>query len=249
MKIIEKINNIINHPNPHIKILNGIKIRINRVRGFFWCSRISVSTEEALREVRVSNKDIFYKKFKGEINKAEKKLLECPVRMGGAGNLDLIYGLSEYLQAEKVIETGVAYGWSSLAFLLSLKNRNESILVSTDLPYSKETEPYIGFLIPDNLKEKWMLIKKPDKESIPEALKILSKIDICHYDSDKTYTGRMFAYPILWKALRPGGILISDDIGDNLAFKNFSKEIGIEPIVVSKRKGYAGILVKHENNE
>ncbi len=164
--------------------------------------------------------------------------------MGGGGNLELIYQLTEHLRAIRVIETGVAYGWSSLVFLLSLKNRQNSLLISTDLPYSKKTEPYVGLLVPDNLKDNWKLIKGPAKESLPKALKVVPQIDICHYDSDKTYKGRMFAYPLLWDALRSGGILISDDIGDNLAFNRFAKYVDVKPIIVKKNKGHVGLLLK-----
>ena len=54
----------------------------------------------------------------------------------------------------RVIETGVAYGWSSLALLLSLKNRN-GLLVSTDLPYAGlDNDPYVGCVVPDELARK-----------------------------------------------------------------------------------------------
>ena len=46
-------------------------------------------------------------------------------------------------------------------------------------------------------------------------------LDLCHYDSDKSYYGRRWAYPKLWEALKTGGIFISDDIQDNWAFKEF----------------------------
>ena len=67
---------------------------------------------------------------------------------------------------------------------------------------------------------------------------------MCHYDSDKSYDGRMWAYPILWRALRPGGIFISDDISDNLAFRDFAAQISATPTVVKFDNKYVGILLK-----
>ena len=32
------------------------------------------------------------------------------------------------------------------------------------------------------------------------------KFDFCHYDSDKSYQGRMFAYNKIWKNLKKKGI-------------------------------------------
>ena len=85
-----------------------------------------------------------------------------------------------------------------------------------------------------------------------EPIRTLKEIDLCHYDSDKTYKGRCWAYPILWKALRPGGYFISDDIEDNFAFREFVDKLGLEPIIVSSPEyrnddyyvKYAGVIKK-----
>jgi hypothetical protein len=67
---------------------------------------------------------------------------------------------------------------------------------------------------------------------------------LCHYDSDKSYAGRKWTYPQLWAALRPGGIFISDDIGDNMGFRDFAQSINIDPIVVQSNERFVGILLK-----
>lgn len=54
----------------------------------------------------------------------------------------------------------------------------------------------------------------------------------------------MWAYPLLWDALRSGGIFISDDIGDNLGFADFTRSVAGEPIIVLSSERYAGVLVK-----
>lgn len=78
----------------------------------------------------------------------------------------------------------------------------------------------------------------------------MSEIDLCHYDSDKSYEGRAWAYPLLWKHLRSGGLMISDDIGDNTAFRDFAAECEVEPVVIlaagsgGAGSRYVGILVK-----
>lgn len=45
-------------------------------------------------------------------------------------------------------------------------------------------------------------------------------------------------------ALRPGGLLISDDIGDNQAWRTFCAQIGRETIVVRTGSKHLGIVVK-----
>ena len=167
------------------------------------------------------------------------------MKMGGPGNMDLLYNCAEHISAKAVLETGVAYGWSSLATLLSLKNRGSTLLASVDMPYvGLDNESHVGCVIPSALKSNWWLIRRPDRQGIPIALRQLHMLDMCHYDSDKSYDGRMWAYPILWNALRTGGIFISDDIGDNLAFRDFADAICVEPTVIKFDDKYVGVLLK-----
>ena len=70
------------------------------------------------------------------------------------------------------------------------------------------------------------------------------KIDLCHYDSDKSWWGRNFAYPILWKALNPNGLFISDDIQDNLYFSNFVEKNFLKFAVVEFEGKYIGLIRK-----
>lgn len=75
--------------------------------------------------------------------------------MEWAGALDLIYYLAEFTKAQNVFRTGVAYGWSSLAALLSLQHRNGT-LYSSDMPYlGKDNDQFVGCVVSENLKTNW----------------------------------------------------------------------------------------------
>jgi len=157
-------------------------------------------------------------------------------------NAVLLYNLAEYLGATRVIETGVSMGESTLGSLTSLKNRNGK-LISTDIPLPEEwVEP--GALVPQELKQYWKLIQMPDRIALPKALQEMHEIDLCHYDSDKSYKGRMFAYPLLWNALRKDGSFVSDDIVDNYGFKDFCESSGLEPLITKRGDVYVGLIVK-----
>ncbi len=69
-------------------------------------------------------------------------------------------------------------------------------------------------------------------------------IDLCHYDSDKSYYGRSYAYPLLWNSLKEGGIFISDDIQDNFAFKDFVESMDLVYAVTEYKGKYIGITRK-----
>ncbi len=209
-----------------------------------WCAACAVDTEEALRQLTGRAQLTPLRTLHAEaFATAETAAATCPVAMGGAAGLDLLYWLAEAIEARRVIETGVAYGWSSLALLLSLCQRDGSRLISTDMPYTnRDNDSYVGCVVPESLRANWQIIRCADRDGLPTALKRLPSIDLCHYDSDKSYTGRRWAYPRLWKALRPGGVFLSDDVGDNLALHDFCQEIGVEPLIVGIDGKYIAVI-------
>ncbi|SFI24473.1 class I SAM-dependent methyltransferase [Halpernia frigidisoli] len=210
-----------------------------------WCAKNAISQEKTIAEIlgfkNYTKIEELYPEILAEAKSNEKN---CPVKMGGAGALDLIFYINEYLKAENAVETGVAYGWSSLAALLSIEKRNGT-LYSSDMPYlGKENDQYVGCVVPENLTFNWQLFRFADRESLPKIFKIQDSIDFVHYDSDKSYDGRMWAYPLLFKHLRKGGVLMSDDIGDNAAFMDFCLQNNYESIVVEFDEKYAGFIFK-----
>jgi predicted O-methyltransferase YrrM len=149
------------------------------------------------------------------------------------------------LRACQIVETGVAYGWSSLALLLAIRDTPGANLLSVDLPYlTMRNDDWVGLAVPSDLTAQWRLFRMADREGLPKAIKLARTIDLAHYDSDKSREGRLFAYDLIWRALRSGGVLVSDDIGDNLAFKKFSQRAERVPIVLKQGRKYQGILVK-----
>ncbi|MEX1026552.1 MAG: class I SAM-dependent methyltransferase [Candidatus Paceibacterota bacterium] len=249
-KISEKLSIVMNHPTPFKKvwwgIQNRVKTKINRILGRLWCFRTSISIDEAVKKITGHTiEEPFDETFAEYINAAKRRSGNVH-RKSGSVNKDILYTLSEHIQATRVIETGVAFGSSSLVFLASLHKRPGSLLLSTDIPLSGERSEAFGKAVPEELHDYWQVLVEDegDKVALPKALQILPEIDLCHYDSDKTPEGRWFAYPLLWEALRPGGIFISDDVNDNLAFAQFAKSVNREPIVAPRGAQYVGILLK-----
>jgi len=167
------------------------------------------------------------------------------IGMGGAANLDLLYHLVRGLEARRVLETGVAYGWSSLSILLAQKTLGGGKLASTDMPYPRaDNEEFVGCVVPEDLRGSWTLIRRPDRPGLGRAIRSLGQVDLAHYDSDKTYAGQSWAYPRIWKALRPGGVLVSDDIQYQTAFRDFAATSAASPIIVDSDGKLIGILRK-----
>ena len=215
-----------------------------------WCREKAISAGEAFFNITGKQMESIYQIFGSDIKDAEKRAKQCPISMGGPGDVDLLYNLAEHVQANNVIETGVAYGWSSLAILLSLGKREGARLISSDMPYAKVgNEDYVGCVVADELRSHWRLIRLPDRQSLPKAIAELGEIDMCHYDSDKSYRGKKWAYRILWSALRTGGMFVSDDISDDFAFRDFCVDTKRTPLVIrsyadTNVEKYVGILIK-----
>jgi hypothetical protein len=254
MSIKSKLNTLIwylKRPNYYGQLANLVIQRLKsdprektRNKAEKWCQKHSISTNDFLKKLGLDT-DELEELFPSEFKFAEEAVKNTPVKMGGPGNIKLLYFLAEELKAKKVLETGVAYGWSSLAILLSLSKRENTKLMSIDMPYAKMgNEDYVGCVIPEQLRSPWKLIRQADRKGLPNALEDLGQIDMCHYDSDKSYAGRMWAYPKLWNRLRNGGYFISDDIGDNLAFHDFCKKINKTPVILKFRTQFVGLLVK-----
>ncbi|MEM7380599.1 MAG: class I SAM-dependent methyltransferase [Bacteroidota bacterium] len=213
-----------------------------------WCQKFLKDDNVIIEQVTGEASRPFPEELKRMIADKEKELEQYQIRLGDGANLELLYQLIALTDTKRVIETGVAYGWSSLIMLHALQSR-EGHLISTDKPMPDESyNKLVGSVVPDNLQKFWTLFKEADVEGLPKALKQFERFDLCHYDSDKSYEGRMWAYKALWSQLREGGVFMSDDIGDNLAFKHFSEGMGREPLVshsiTSAGDRYVGVLVK-----
>ena len=178
------------------------------------------------------------------LQEAQRRAEQSGFKMGGPAYLDLVYAVTRLTGARAVVETGVAYGWSSLAFLAAMTE--EGRLVSVDRPYpGAGNEPFVGIAVPERFRKRWQIIKEPDRHGLRKAMaRFPQGIDIAHYDSDKSYQGRQYAYPIIWNALKPRGLFISDDIQDNMAFAHFVEERGLHYGVTEAQGKYVGIAVK-----
>jgi predicted O-methyltransferase YrrM len=180
------------------------------------------------------------------IEEASDRVSRIPCAMGGPGDIQLIYAITRLTGARHLLETGVAHGWSSLAFLNAARDNGGGHLASTDRPYPGDNSAaYVGIAVDKALREHWTLVREPDRNGLHKAIaKLQGRVDVAHYDSDKTYRGRQFGYAVIWDALRPGGAFISDDIQDNLAFAHFVGAAGARFGVMETAGKFVGIAIK-----
>ena len=173
-------------------------------------------------------------------------LLSEGIDLGGGGSLELLYFWTRKIRPLLVLESGVAAGWSSYAFLLALKENGSGTLLSSDLPYFriKNPESFIGILVPKELRgPHWQLEIQGDDFNIPKLLSHGSKLQLIHYDSDKRKSGRKKFLERIERYLDSDCILIMDDIQNNLAFKEYVEFKNKVFTVIESEGKYVGIAL------
>ena len=208
------------------------------------CHQAAVPKQEALEELGIRLVDVT--EFE-QYQDARKRLAEKGITIAGAADSAFLYSICQQLKPESVLETGVAHGMSSLAILLAMNETASGHLTSIDMPYRGSTDDsYVGQAVPESLRSRWSLLKLPDRRGIPLAIARGASFDLVHYDSDKTRSGREFAYPLLWEATTPGGLFLSDDINDDFVFLEFAEKVGVSPLIWAKSddNSYAGAIAK-----
>jgi len=163
-----------------------------------------------------------------------------------------LYGVLRKLRPSVAVETGVANGFSTAFSLLALQQNGEGHLHSIDLPreVGRDYEPGTfyegegragiptgaepGWLVPPELKERWTIVLGRSQEALPPLLERLGTIDSFMHDSEHSFECMWFEFNASWAALRPGGVLISDDVNSTEAFSRFAREQGRELVRLAR---------------
>lgn len=132
----------------------------------------------------------------------------------------LCYAVCRALQPEIVVETGVAYGVTSAYILQALAENGEGRLLSIDLPpLSRDSEAHVGVLVPEGLRKRWSLRVGSARKLLPALLAETGGFDVFLHDSLHTYAHMKWELESALSVLRPGGVIIADDIEGNRAFE------------------------------
>lgn len=176
---------------------------------------------------------------------AHKILSALEHDLGGGGIYPFLYFITRYTKPDCIVETGVAAGFSSYAFLAAIKANGKGRLYSSDFPYFRLPNPerYIGIVVEESLKDNWDLYIDGDEANLPKILRNTSKIDIFHYDSDKTYSGRHMTMSLIEGTLSKNAIILMDDIQDNSFFYDYVETKNVKSWRIFEFQGkYVGMI-------
>ena len=158
--------------------------------------------------------------------------------------------LARHCKPLTVVETGVARGFTTRVVLEALKANGGGKLYSIDLPPPLEKGRLtheVGAAVTDELKGRWTLVEGSSRRRLPGLLLELGTIDLFIHDSRHTRRNILFELGQAWKAIRPGGFLMADDIHDNTGFHESVEAFGRPPAIVcasDDRQGKFGVLRK-----
>lgn len=207
--------------------------------------RISVSEmQKNAKQIQTHIKE-FFERIDPESYPSKKMPYPINYSLDNKSGL-ILYALCKIIKPESVVETGVAYGLSSMYILQALHENGKGTLHSIDSVFSPwQTKDMIGATIPSHLRKNWNFIFGTSNDKLKITLESLKSVDIFFHDSLHTYKNMMFEFNTAWPFIRSNGFLISDDIADNAAFSEFCTIIQSEPYVMKqKENSFLGIVRK-----
>jgi predicted O-methyltransferase YrrM len=142
----------------------------------------------------------------------------------------LLYLSVRALRPELVVETGPFNGTASAFLLQALEDNGAGRLLSFDLPDAADAlhvrlpagrEP--AWLVPERLRHRFELVLGDTRSTLRPRLAAEPPVDLFLHDSLHTLRQMLFEYRVAWRRLRPGGLLLSDDVSWNRAFWAFTR--------------------------
>jgi predicted O-methyltransferase YrrM len=150
-----------------------------------------------------------------------------------------LYAIVRSLRPAVVVETGGTPG-KSTAFILRAMARNQlGHLYTIDLPppsneqsrlvrretYHESRPAAVGsnWIVPDSLRGRHTLLLGKSRDLLPGVLDDAHPIDIFMHDSDHSYENMCWEFETAWPNVKPGGLLISDDVLANASFFDFCR--------------------------
>jgi hypothetical protein len=153
---------------------------------------------------------------------------------GEPGLVRAVWCLTDHLRPSRVVETGVARGITSRFILEALARNDAGHLWSIDLPppLDPRLHDQIGAAVPERLRDRWTYIHGSSRRRLPRLLAQLGEIDLFIHDSRHSERNLQFELRHAWDALKPGGVLVADDIDLNCGFHSFRATHSGQPSLV-----------------
>lgn len=81
-----------------------------------------------------------------------------------------------------------------------------------------------GWIIPEELRNRWILTRGKSQRKLPEVLADLDAVDIFLHNSEYSITGMLFEFELAWEWLADSGLILSNHVDRNDAYDTFVAE-------------------------
>ena len=155
-----------------------------------------------------------------------------------------VWCTTRHIQPEVVIETGVAHGVTS-RIVLEAQNRNDrGHLWSIDLPHPLDLRLHAetGVAVTDECRSRWTYLEGASKDRLPPLVPELGHVDMFIHDSLHTARNTLFEMEQAASAMRPGGVMLVDDIKSHLGFATFAKRHPEYQSIVCETEDHIGMF-------
>jgi predicted O-methyltransferase YrrM len=143
----------------------------------------------------------------------------------------LLHAVVRVLTPTTVLETGVADGLSSALVLAAMDANGTGELHSIDIAHD------VGRLVADRTRWRLHVVEPNRPSACAEVITQLPALDIFFHDGNHALDYQAAEYAAAWPRLRPGGVLLSDDIDWSYAFLDFLDAGGLSaPMLMDRRK-------------
>ncbi len=135
-----------------------------------------------------------------------------------------IWCVTRHLTPAVVIETGVAHGISSRLILEALAENGRGHLSSIDLPHPLNSQLHgtTGVAVTESLRSRWTYLEGESRKLLPSLVAKSETVDLFIHDSLHTAENTLFEMEQAASGMRPGGVMLIDDIRGHDGFKSFA---------------------------
>jgi SAM-dependent methyltransferase len=84
-----------------------------------------------------------------------------------------------------------------------------------------------GWIVPDSYRDRFEVWNGDAKALLPKLIEKVDSVDLFYHDSDHTYDHMMFEFREAKRKLKPGGLIVGDDISWNASVWDFADQYGV----------------------
>jgi len=165
---------------------------------------------------------------------------------GGRALAEVAFAAVRMLKPDVVVETGVARGITSRVILEAMMRNGVGHLHSIDLPpLASGWEGDSATAVSAAVKSRWTYVRGASRRRLEPLLRQVGPVPMFIHDSLHTYKNMQYELQTGARYLRPGGLILCDDIEDNESFSDFVRQQGGASFMVKEpyRTGFIGGLV------